>query len=146
MNERDKKYEISRLGYYLNRAFSGIVDAFDKALTNASLPLNHAQFLILKTLSRNPKGMMSQREIASQLRKDPAAISRTLKHIEENGLIERKQVNGCKYGVILTDKYFSLQPRIEKVIEEVTTSYCKGLAKEEIQQGLNFLVKIIDHL
>lgn len=144
MIEKDKTLDVSRLGYYLNRAFSGIVDVFDKALQNAGLPLNHAQFLILKTLSRSSSGIMSQREIASQLRKDPAAISRTLKHIEDNGLIERKPINGCKNGVTLTDKYFSLQPKIENVIEEVTTSYCKGLSEKEINQGLTFLIKLID--
>lgn len=144
MNGNEKREEVYRLGYYLNRAFTGIVDAFDKALKRAGLPLNHAQFLILKTLYQDSNGSMSQREISTQLKKDPAAISRALNHIESNGLVERKHVNGCKYSVTLTEKYLLLRPQIEKVIEEVTTAYCKGLSNKEIEDGLYFLQKIIN--
>lgn len=136
--------EITKLGFYLNRAFAGIVEDLDHGLHEAGLPINHARFLILKTLEKNPGEPMSQRSIAIKLGKDPAAISRTLKLLEADGLIKRSAVNGCKNGVILTEKYSFICPQVEAVIKKVTSEYCSGLSEEEISGGVIFLQKVLE--
>lgn len=140
----EQKEDITKLGYYLNRAFAGIVEALDHAFRENGVPLNHAQFCILKVLERNKASVMSQRAIAMSLGKDPAAISRTLKILESNGMIERHAVSGCKNGVLLSEKYHTLRSRIEETIHRVTHEYCTGLTEEEITHGLVFLKKIIE--
>lgn len=135
---------ITSLGYYLNRAFTLIVDNLDRALADASLPLNHSRFSILQVLARSNKEIMSQREISLALGKDPAAISRSLQTLEIDGLIERHPVSGCKNGVSLTEKSRRLRPKIEKVIRQVTTELCDHMSTEEIEAGISFLHKILN--
>lgn len=135
--------EIIRLGYYLNRAFTKLVEELDKALRDAGLPLNHSQFSILQVLSRNNTDVLSQREIANRLGKDPAAISRALSYLETNGFVERVPVSGCKNGVSLSAKARNIQPEIECIIRKVTTGACKEMSTDEITGGLSFLKKIL---
>ena len=135
--------QITQLGYYLNRAFTRIVDDLNRALQEAGIPLNHSQFPILQVLSRGDSPDMSQREMAKRLGKDPAAISRAVNYLEQMGFVARFHVNGCKNGVALTAKARALQPRIEQIIREVTTGLCRDMTEPEVRSGLAFLVRIM---
>lgn len=140
----DHKLDITRLGFYLNRTFTRLADELDGALHDAGIMLTHSQFSILQTLSHSETGVMSQREMSKLLSKDPAAISRAVIYLEKQGFVSRYHVNGCKNGVILTEKAKQLQPRIEEVIRDVTMSACKGMTEHEINSGLKFLIKLLD--
>ncbi|MBD5356926.1 MAG: MarR family transcriptional regulator [Bacteroides sp.] len=135
--------DITKLGYYLNRAFTRLVDDLDCALRKAGIPLNHSQFSILQVLSRNNSDTMSQREIAKRLGKDPAAISRSVIYLEREGFVARYPVNGCKNGVSLTEKAKELQPQIKAVIKEVTSKACIGMSKQQINSGMSFLTNLL---
>lgn len=139
----ERNQDITQLGYYLNRAFTGLVDDLDNALRKAGIPLNHSRFSVLQLLSRNDSEMMSQREMSKKLGKDPAAISRTVNHLEKQGFVTRVHVNGCKNGVSLTDKARDLQPAIERIIREVTTDACREMTDCEVNAGLSFLVNLL---
>lgn len=140
-----QEHNIIQLGYLLSRSFTGLVDDLNVALRAAGIDLNHSQFTILQLLIRCGKEAMSQREIATKLGKDPAAVSRAVAHLEQNGFIERFAVNGSKNGVSLTDKARCIQPAILKIVEEVSSKACRGIPKDEIRIGLTFLCKLINN-
>ena len=137
--------DISELGYYLNRAFTRLVDDLDRALRDAGIELSHSQFSILRLLSRSGSGEMSQPEMSKRLGKDPAAISRAVRYLQSQGFIERRQVSGCKNSVSLTPKAKSLQPRIEQIIRAVTTDACREMSSDQISAGLVFLMGLLKY-
>lgn len=134
------------LGYYLNLTFTSLVGELNRALQNASVPLNHAQFSILQVLTRSGRSAMSQRQIALALGKDPAAISRGLRYLETAGFVERTPVSGCKNGVTLTQKAVEMQPLIESVIRATVSKACGGISSAEYAAGISFLKKIYETL
>lgn len=137
---------LNDLGYHLNHTFTALVCELNHALQAADLPLNHSQFSILQALSRSGIKRMSQREIAAELGKDPAAISRALNYLEDHGFIERFPLSGCKNGVALTQKAISLQPKIEKIIHDTIAKACRGMSTDMYQTGILFLNKIYTSL
>ena len=143
MTEND---ESTRLGYYLNRTFTALVEELNRDLHRAGIPLNHSQFVILKALLKSESEVMSQREIAARVGKDPAAISRTLASLERSGFVERHPVSGCKNGVALTPKAIALHSEIEKVIQTTVLTACSGISPEEYSTGISFLNKIYETL
>lgn len=138
-----KQYNITQLGYLLSRAFIGLVDDLNSAFGEAGIDLNHSQFTILQLLIKCDKGVMSQREIAMKLGKDPAAISRAVAYLEKNGYVRRFAVNGSKNGVSITDKTKELQPQILRIVEDVTSKACRGIPDDEVASGLSFLSKLL---
>lgn len=134
--------ESVKLGYYLHLAFTAFISELNRSLHDADIPLSHSQFSILQALSRSRTGVMSQRELATETGKDPAAISRTLQCLEKSGFIERTPISGCKNGVSLTKEALELKPNIEKVITIVTERAKCGFTEEEYAAGLSFLKKL----
>lgn len=143
MSELD---ESTRLGYYLNRTFTALVDELNNDLRRAGIPLNHSQFVVLKALLKSESEVMSQREIAARVGKDPAAISRTLASLERNGFVERHPVSGCKNGVALTPKAIAIHSGIEKVIRTTILTACAGISPEDYRAGIAFLNRIYETL
>lgn len=137
--------EAYNLGFYLNRAFSGLIERMNRELKKEGLPLNHSQFSILQAISRNKERVVSQRKIAIILGKDPAAISRSLNHLEKEGLIKKTSVSGCKNGILLTERFHEMKSPIEEVIKRVTSSACIAMSDEQITIGLQFLKKLIEN-
>lgn len=136
--------DITNLGYHLNHAFTALVGELNRSLRQSGIPLNHSQFSILQALSRSDKEEMCQREIADELGKDPAAISRALSYLEQHGFISRHAVNGCKNGIALTSKAKEMRPRIEYAINKAVSGVCSGITKDEYIFGLNFLKRIYE--
>lgn len=142
MNEE----EYTKLGYYLHHAFTALVGELDRALREAGLPLNHAQFSIIQTLARSRDGVMSQRDIAAELGKDPAAVSRGLNYLEARGLVERHAVSGCKNGVSLTPRAAALRPEIERVICHTVSKACAGVSVSDYSAAVGFLQAVYSNL
>lgn len=136
--------DITNLGYHLNHAFTALVGELNRSLRQNGIPLNHSQFSILQTLSRSEKDEISQREIADELGKDPAAISRALTYLEKHGFIVRYAVNGCKNGIALTAKVKEMRPMIEEAINKAVSRACSGMTKDEYLYGITFLKRIYE--
>lgn len=136
--------DITNLGYHLNHAFTALVGELNRSLRQCGIPLNHSQFSILQALSRSGKQEMSQREIADELVKDPAAISRALTYLEKHGFIARHAVNGCKNGIVLTAKAKEMKPVIEEAINNAVSRACSGMTKDEYLDGITFLKRIYE--
>lgn len=136
--------DIINLGYHLNHAFTALVGELNRSLRQNGIPLNHSQFSIIQALSRSGKQEMSQREIALELGKDPAAISRALTYLEKHGFIVRHAVSGCKNGIALTAKSNDMKPVIEEAINKAVSRTCSGMTEDEYIDGITFLKRIYE--
>ena len=139
---KEKMYDI--LGVWLDFAFNSLVAELNRSLHSVGLPLNHAQFAILQNLFLNDG--LSQNEIARRVRKDRAAVSRSLNTLEENGFIFRKALSGTKNGVFLTEKAIANRDRIADAINMAVAKGRGEMSGEEYERGISFLKKIYENL
>ena len=137
-----KSYDL--LGVWLDFAFNSLVAELNRSLHGVGLPLNHAQFAILQNLFLNDG--LSQNEIARRVRKDRAAVSRSLHTLEENGFIFRKALSGTKNGVFLTEKAMENRDRIADAINMAIAKGRGEMSEEEYERGISFLKKIYENL
>lgn len=135
-----KKPDYDLLGAWLDLAFSSLVAELNRSLHSVGVPLNHAQFAILHNLFL--KDGQSQSDIARLVRKDRAAISRSLNTLEENGFIIRKAVSGSKNGVFLTEHAHRNRDKITEAINMAILRARRGMTEEEYEKGLDFLRKV----
>lgn len=138
------KPEYDLLGVWLDFAFNTLVAELNRSLRSVGLPINHAQFAILQNLFL--KDGRSQNDIARSVRKDRAAVSRSLNTLEEHGFIIRKAVSGSKNGVFLTEKAIQSRNKISEAINMAIRKGRDGMTEEEYETGINFLKKIYNNL
>lgn len=141
----DDANNITGMGFYLNRAFSKLVNTLNDMLSASCIPINHSQFEVLQLLWNSGKGNVSQQEIANIIGRDKAAVSRALSHLETQGYIERKPISGSKNGVSLTPKGVGIQPQLANILSEAIQDFCKTLTTGESLQLTSLLKKTIDN-
>ncbi|MDE6669624.1 MAG: MarR family transcriptional regulator [Muribaculaceae bacterium] len=132
------------LGVELDHTFTLLVGTLNHALREVGVPLNHAQFVMLKRIAANDG--ISQIALARSLGKDAAGISRSLKSLEQYGYVERRPLSGSKNGVFLTDKARADQSKIRHAITLATEKGCRGMTPEEYKAGIEFLLRIQTNL
>lgn len=138
------KPEYDLLGVWLDFAFNSLVAELNRSLRSVGLPLNHAQFAILQNLFL--KDGQSQSDLSRLVRKDRAAVSRSLNTLEENGFIIRKAASGSKNGVFLTENAIRNRNKITEAINMAIREARRGMTEEEYENGIDFLKKIYDNL
>lgn len=136
-NEEIIELDIDTLGHYLNRALNVLIKRLNSIFKERGLDLQHAQFVVLKVLYCHDG--LSQRELSFHLGKDPAAVCRAVKYLENKGYVVQRAINGTTNHVFLTDHAKSLRPVIDDIADEITASGLKGLDDEEIKNGIAFL-------
>lgn len=139
-----KKPDYDLLGVWLDFAFNSLVAELNRSLRSVGLSLNHAQFAILQNLFL--KDGQSQSDLSRLVRKDRAAVSRSLNTLEENGFIIRKAASGSKNGVFLTENAIRNRNKITEAINMAIREARRGMTEEEYESGINFLKKIYDNL
>ena len=89
-----------------------------------------------------------QREIARRCHIEPATLTSVLLGMEENGLIERRQLNGNRRSlyVFLTQRGRQLAEQVRRCFEEIEGRALFGLDKEQQQQLITILTKISKNL
>lgn len=139
-----KKPDYDLLGVWLDFAFNSLVAELNRSLRSVGLPLNHAQFAILQNLFL--KDGQSQSDLSRLVRKDRAAVSRSLNTLEENGFIIRKAASGSKNGVFLTENAIRNRNKITEAINMAIREARRGMTEEEYENGIDFLKKIYNNL
>ncbi len=127
--------------YLLDRA-QWAVSAFwmdDLKAKGLKIDLPHSQCVMMRFLFE--KDGLSQKEIATMLRKDVSAVKRTVDNLEKKGLVIRKPVTGCKYGICLTPAGRALKDDVTEVADRVLKETF-GLSEEERRIGIKFLEAI----
>lgn len=135
--------EISTLGFYVNRAFWGLIKILNKELKQSGLDLPHAEFTIIKALEVLQGATQSQ--IAKVLDKERSGISRSLVSLEKKGYICKAPLNGKSNFVILTEKGKDTLPKINEVIDKISEQALKGFSKRSRESLMNNLTRIYEN-
>ncbi|WP_303029290.1 MarR family winged helix-turn-helix transcriptional regulator [uncultured Duncaniella sp.] len=104
---------INRMGFMMEQALGTMTGALANAFKANGIDLPHSQYTVLRLLysSETP---MTQINIAEILKKDAAAIKRTVDILERKGLVVREAQNGRTNRVVCTEKALAMK---EIVIE-----------------------------
>lgn len=101
------------MGFMIEQALGTMTGALANAFKANGIDLPHSQYTVLRLLysSETP---MTQINIAEILKKDAAAIKRTVDILERKGLVVREAQNGRTNRVVCTEKALAMK---EIVIE-----------------------------
>jgi DNA-binding MarR family transcriptional regulator len=91
---------------------------------------------------------LTQREIAEELSKDKANITRTLDVMHKNELIKRSRDENDRrvYKIFLTEKGKKLEEKLIPAIREINKKITRGITKEELEEFTRILKIIQDNL
>ena len=121
MKEEDKPLEEIYF-FWMDRAMKAQRKATGRMFKELGIKLTPDQWIILKSL--NEQSHQTQRQLAEAVSKDPASITRTLDLLQNEQLIERKQVDRRTFTVLLTKKGKAL---VERVIPKAVSYRKKGI-------------------
>ena len=101
------------MGFMMEQALGTMTGALANAFKANGIDLPHSQYTVLRLLysSETP---MTQINIAEILKRDAAAIKRTVDILERKGLVVREAQNGRTNRVVCTEKALAMK---EIVIE-----------------------------
>lgn len=108
--------------------------------------ISQGQFIVLTFLWEN--NGLSQKELCEWVRVEQPTLANTLKRMERDGLIYRKQDEKDKryYKFYLTDKGEKLGRDMDINVEEIQDNVLKTLTKSERELFNKFLDRIIDNI
>lgn len=127
MNTIDDDFDLSidTLRYYIDRALNVMVKRLNRLFAEHNIDLQHSQYTILKVLWC--RDGISQSQLSKILGKDPAAISRALKYLEQKGYIKKESRDSRTNAIFLTEYADSRKDEIERMAELVTEISTKGM-------------------
>ena len=140
MNEDIKK--ASHLMRTEERTQHRVITQFIQQYTGFS----KSQHLLLMMLG--DENFKSQKEMAQHLHVSPAAITMSLKHLEQEGYIERTaNPNDTRYNfVTLTEKGRKTIDVSVKLFETIDGALFADFSDDEIRQFSSYLERIIDNV
>jgi len=91
---------------------------------------------------------LNQEQLAKQLDKGKAAVSRTIASLESKGYVKRIRNNSDKraYSVTLTDKAFSAGDNIKEIYDQLFTRVRNGIPDEEFIHLESLLTRVAANL
>ena len=118
-----------------------------KSLQMKEFGLKGNQVQCIYYLRKHQEGLTPS-EICKLCREDKAAISRTIKYLEERGLVFIREIENKKYRnpIKLTEKGADLGASIERIIEDKLQSASLGIKESEREMLYIMLGKINDNL
>ena len=143
-DRRDIMYSIGKNIGILNRQFNIFLNR-----ELAGTELNATEFMYIGYLYQND-GIM-QDELAKEFLVDRAAITRTLKNMEEKGFVDRvrSREDGRERRIYLTEKargYEKLAESIQKKYIEAAGDMLDGQKQQEIEETVSFMVGMIKNI
>jgi DNA-binding MarR family transcriptional regulator len=139
MMERPISKIISIL-YRYNQCF------FAKKLKEYSLPIDVAHLPSLMQIYRNPG--ITQDGISMNIGMDKGTVARTVKQLEDVGLIVRqadeddRRVN----HIFATSRGLKIKEQVFKIIEELHGVLYRGFDDGEIEQAFNYMERVRDNM
>jgi len=93
-------------------------------------------------------GLMTQKELASQLESDKVSIVRIVDFLTSKGYVNRVEssVDRRKYCLTLTDKAKEMLPGIKKSMQEVTATAFEGITQKQQAEFISILGRIKNNL
>lgn len=132
MNQQYINRTISRL-YRFNQRF------FTQRLEELSLPIEVGQLPALIQVYRHPG--ITQDGISANAGVDKGTVARTVKQLEDNGLVNRQTDQGDKRinHIFATEKGLKIEEQVFQIIEELHKVLYEGLSDSEIAEAISLL-------
>lgn len=108
------------------------IRAFSKTLNSEiyTADVYSSEWSVLKMVKEHD--MMSQLELANILNVEPAAISKTIKKMEQKNLVERKRLRGKREKYIFLSQHaLELYDFLEEKVSQHRLKALNGLSREE---------------
>lgn len=119
----------------------------DQKLQEDNILLSSSQSFTLLLLIKNG-GRMYQRDLEKESRVRRSSISSLIKNLEDNGYIERVDVDGDKRKkeVIITSKGIEAETCVKETIKSLEEKLVDGITKEELDLWEKVSLKMICNL
>ncbi|SFB37501.1 MarR family winged helix-turn-helix transcriptional regulator [Clostridium frigidicarnis] len=140
--------------YKIDMGLELIINGTDKAISNnitrklkeKGINISFEQFTILTKLWKN--NGLCQYSLSQLTNRDQASTSRLINTLIKNNLLLRQCCNSDKRinRIKLTEKGELLKEPVLAVAQECLEEAVQGMSQEEIQQGIQFLEKIVENL
>lgn len=136
-------HTINRIGFMMEQALGAMTASLATAFKNEGIDLPHSQYAVLRLVlsCREP---LTQVGIAEVLKKDAAAIKRTVDILERKGLVEREVRNGRSNNVVCTEKAHAISGVITRVANDTLHRIFGGFTDAELDVFVNVLTRIAE--
>jgi DNA-binding MarR family transcriptional regulator len=110
--------------------------------TYGELGLGYLNARIVMALGRRPQ--ITAARLSEVLGVDPAAVSRALRDMKAQGLVEEAQ--GPVRSLALSRDGADMRDRVERISEAREIGLLRGFSDEEADRVLEFLDRMLDHM
>ncbi len=92
-------------------------------------------------------GIMTQEQLAKELKIDKANIARAIDKLEAEGYVKRERSENDRrsYNILLTEKAYGRKEDIVDVVHSWSESLTKDMSEDEKQEALRLLTKMVDN-
>lgn len=134
---------INRMGFMMEQALGTMTGALANAFKANGIDLPHSQYTVLRLLysSETP---MTQINIAEILKKDAAAIKRTVDILERKGLVVREAQNGRTNRVVCTEKALAMKEIIIESANDTLHRMLGDFTEVELNGFITMLGRIAE--
>ena len=136
--------KIHLMGFMMEQALAAMSSALADRFQHEGIELPHSQYSVLRAIYSND-APMTQIQIAEILKKDAAAIKRTIDILERKGYVNRKAQTGRSNYVVATDKALNLKASIKGIANETLKEIFKDFSDSEVNELFTLLGKIVMH-
>lgn len=137
MNEK-----INSIGFLMEQALAAMSETLADGLKERGIDLPHSQYCVLYVTLMRGDDYPTQMEIADTLRKDAAAIKRTLDILERKGYVTRKARNGNSNYVIPTQKAIDIKETLKQTSGSLLQMLYGGFSDEKVDIFVEILTRI----
>lgn len=141
MTTKDMVYEIPNLGCLLGMAYQAELSRLSRVLGENGLGITAAEYLIIRLLLT--RGKMQQCELSRTLNKDRASISRSIKSLENKGMVRVNQISYKCCIVSLTEQGRGMEPRVLDVAEKMQQGLAERITPGQMSNLREILKEII---
>lgn len=140
MNEK-----IRSIGFLMEQALATMSETLAEGLKERGIDLPHSQYCVLYVTLMRGDNYPTQMEVAETLRKDAAAIKRTLDILERKGYVTRRARNGNSNYVVPTQKAIDIKGTLRQTSGSLLQEIYDGFPDEKIDTFVEILTKISEH-
>lgn len=132
---------INRIGFYMEQALGNMTTSLAAAFSAQGINLPHSQYAVLRLLYSRQEPL-TQKAIAETLKKDAAAIKRTIDILERKELVVRTALNGRTNCVVCTAKAIGLKTAIIDIANRTLHDLFHDFTDEELVVFTSTLCRI----
>lgn len=133
--------KIHLMGFMMEQALGAMTSKLAEQFQLEGLELPHSQYSVLRAIYSSDSPL-TQIQIAEILKKDAAAIKRTVDILERKGFVIRKAQTGRSNYVVATDKALNLKATITKTANNTLKEIFNDFSDSEVNELFILLDKI----